>query len=184
MSDNSPAVKVHAPRVMYRTPFMDVVHSHADFGAFAKDYYVVTFGQRGGVVGVRDDKILLVRQYRFLIDGYSWELPGGTIEKHESPEAGLARECLEETGLRPEDLKLLLVYYPGLDNVDNRTSIYYSHRIEAVRPFAGNPAEVCELGWFSLDDCVGMVFRQEILDVMTIAGLLAYHHLRTKGQAS
>jgi 8-oxo-dGTP pyrophosphatase MutT (NUDIX family) len=183
MSDKKPAVTVGAPRVTYRTPFMDVVHSRAHFGDFAKDYYVVTFGQRGGVVGVRDGKILLVRQYRFLIDGYSWELPGGTIEKYESAEAGLARECLEETGLRPGDLKLLLVYYPGLDNVDNRTSIYLSHRMEAVRPFAGNPAEVSELGWFSLDECLAMVFRQEILDAMTIAGLLAYHHSRSTGRA-
>src|SRR5262245_44487423 len=124
MSDKKPERKIGPPRVTYRTPFMDVVHTHADFGSFAKDYYVVAFGPRGGVVGVRDDRILLVRQYRFLIDGYSWELPGGTIEKHEDVEAGLARECLEETGFAPEALRLLLVYYPGLDNVDNRTSIY------------------------------------------------------------
>src|SRR6185295_18988075 len=123
-----------------------------------------------------DNKVLLVRQYRFLIDGYSWELPGGTIEKNESAEAGMARECLEETGLRPADLQLLLVYYPGLDNVDNRTSIYVSCRMEKVRTFTGNPAEISENGWFSLDECLAMVFKQEILDAMTVAGLLAYHH--------
>ena len=183
MSDRKPVTRVHPPHVTYSTPFMDIVHTSADFGRFVKDYYVVTFGERGGVVGVRDGRILLVRQYRFLIDSYSWELPGGTIEKDESTEGGLARECLEETGLQPEDLKLLLVYYPGLDNVDNRTSIYLSHRMEAVRPFAGNPAEVSELGWFSLDECLAMVFRQEILDAMTIAGLLAYHHFRSTGRA-
>jgi ADP-ribose pyrophosphatase len=157
---------------------MDVVHGRADFGRFSKDYYVVTFGQRGGVVGVRDGKILLVRQYRYLIDDYSWELPGGTIEKDESAEAGLARECLEETGLRPSGLQLLLVYYPGLDNVDNRTSIYLSQRMEEVRPFIGNPAEVSEIGWFGLEECLSMVFAQRILDAMTIAGLLAYRHRR------
>jgi len=159
---------------------MDVVHTHAEFGAFAKDYYVVTFGPRGGVVGMRDGRILLVRQYRFLIDAYSWELPGGTIETNESVEVGLARECLEETGFTPEDLRLLLVYYPGLDNVDNRTSIYLSERMLPVRPFAGNPAEVSEIGWFTLDECLGMVSSQKILDAMTVAGLLAYHYSRSK----
>src|SRR5437867_2774884 len=126
MSDKKRVAKIDTPRVTYSTPFMDIVHSRADFGRFVKDYYVVKFGERGGIVGVNDERILLVRQYRFLIDDYSWELPGGTIEKDESAEAGLARECLEETGLRPRDLGLLLVYYPGLDNVDNRTSIYLS----------------------------------------------------------
>jgi ADP-ribose pyrophosphatase len=176
MSEKKVTAKTSAPRVTYRTPFMDVVHTHADFGQFAKDYYVVKFGERGGVVGMSDNKILLVRQYRFLIDDHSWELPGGTVEKDESVEAGLARECLEETGFRPEELRLLLVYYPGLDNVDNRTSIYLSSRMERVKPFVGNAAEVSEIGWFSLDECLAMVFRREILDAMTVAGLLACHH--------
>jgi ADP-ribose pyrophosphatase len=176
MSDKRAAIKFSEKQVTYRTPFMDVVHSRADFGDFAKDYYVVTFGERGGVVGIRDGRILLVRQYRFLIDGYSWELPGGTIEKKESAEAGLARECLEETGMLPRDLELLLVYYPGLDNVDNRTSIYVSERMEFRKPFVGNPAEVSEIGWFGANECLEMVFRQEILDAMTVSGILAYHH--------
>jgi 8-oxo-dGTP pyrophosphatase MutT (NUDIX family) len=178
MSDKKVRAKVSAKTVTYSTPFMDILHSRADFGDFAKDYYVVTFGERGGVVGVKDGKILMVRQYRFLIDGYSWELPGGTIEIGESAEAGLARECFEETGLRPKDLELLLVYYPGLDNVDNRTSIYVSRRMESVKPFVGNPAEVSQIGWFTLDQCLSMVLKQEILDAMTISGLLAYHCFR------
>jgi ADP-ribose pyrophosphatase len=178
MTDKKLRVTVSAPEVTYSTPFMDIVHSRADFGRFIKDYYVVTFGQRAGVVGVHDNKILLVRQYRFLIGDYSWELPGGTIERNESPEVGLARECLEETGFRPEDLRLLLVYYPGLDNVDNRTSIYLSQRMRPVRPFVASPSEVSEIGWFSLDECLGKVFKHDILDAMTIAGLLAYHHFR------
>lgn len=179
MSDKKVVVKVDPPEVTYRTPFMDIEHSRADFGQFVKDYYVVKFGERGGIVGVEQDRILLVRQYRFLIDDDSWELPGGTIEKGESAEAGLARECLEETGLEPRDLRLLLVYYPGLDNVDNRTSIYLSQRMERMRPFAGNRAEISEIRWFSLDECLGMVFRQQILDAMTVAGLLAYYHFRS-----
>jgi 8-oxo-dGTP pyrophosphatase MutT (NUDIX family) len=179
MSDKKAMAKVSAKTVTYSTPFMDVLHSRADFGNFVKDYYVVTFGERGGVVGIKDGKILLVRQYRFLIDGYSWELPGGTIEKSETPEVGLTRECVEETGLEPRDLELLLVYYPGLDNVDNRTSIYVSKNMQTLKPFVRNPAEINEIGWFTLDDCIAMIVNREILDAMTISGLLAYNVLRT-----
>jgi ADP-ribose pyrophosphatase len=174
MSDRTLRPKLGRKRLTYRTPFMDVLLTRADFGTFSKDYYVVTFGERGGLIGVKGGKILLVKQYRFLPGACSWELPGGTIGQGEKAAVGLARECLEETGLRPRRLKRLLVYYPGLDNVDNRTSIYISEKLERVRDFHPNPAEVREIGWFGLDRCLKMVFAGEILDAMTVAGILAY----------
>ena len=39
------------------------------------------------------------KTYRFLVNGMSWEIPGGKVEPDETPEIAGARECLEETGL-------------------------------------------------------------------------------------
>ena len=153
---------------------MQIVHCRADFGAFAKDYYVVGFKRRGGVVILHDDSVLLVRQYRYLLNDYSWELPGGTIEDSENAEDGLIRECFEETGVRPKELLPLVVYYPGLDNVDNRTSVYYSRGATVGAPFKSNPAEIVEIAWIPYERCLDMVFRGQILDAMSVAGLLAY----------
>ena len=164
--------------VTYRTRFFDVYHSRADFGSFSKDYFVVHFGPRAGVIAVRGADVLLVRQYRYLINDLSWELPGGTIEPTESPEQGAARECLEETGVRCRGLRPLVTYYPGLDNVDNRTTIWYSEDIEVTRSFVGDEAEVREIVWLPLTRCIDMIMRQEILDAMSVAGLLAYNQMR------
>lgn len=52
---------------------------------------------RVGVILIRSARILLVRHEK---GGKSyWVLPGGRIERGESPEACAARELLEETGL-------------------------------------------------------------------------------------
>jgi ADP-ribose pyrophosphatase len=172
-ADHSPT-RVSARTTHFHCPFMEVYHQEAHFGDFSKDYFVVDFKRRGGVVAVRDGKMLLVRQYRFLVNATTLELPGGTIDDHEQAEAGLARECLEETGYEIAGLAPVLTYYPGLDNVDNRTLIYWTRDVRERHPFVANPAEIVALEWVPVDTCVDMVFDGRILDAMTVAGILGY----------
>ena len=169
------------PKLDYSNRFMDVRHTRADFGAFQKDFYVVDLGPRAGIVALRDGCVLMTRQYRFLIDGYSWEIPGGRVDAGETPEVAAVRECVEETGIRCSELKPLVVYYPGLDNFDNRTTLFCSEKVEVAAPFVPDDAEVVEISWMALDTCLDMVFRGEILDALTVAGLLAYQARLRRG---
>jgi ADP-ribose pyrophosphatase len=41
-------------------------------------------------------RIVLVRQYRYVVDQFLWELPAGTLEPNEEPEAAALRECHEK----------------------------------------------------------------------------------------
>lgn len=177
-------LRISRKETAYQCPFMEITHQRAEFDGFTKNYYVVNFKRRSGVVALKEGEVLLVRQYRFLPNDTSWELPGGTIEDHEDLESGLVRECLEETGVRVSALRVLVEYYPGLDNVDNQTTVYLSEQTEAVAPFRGNPAEILEIAWIPLERCLRMVFDREILDAMTVAGLLACDHaLRRRATA-
>src|SRR5207237_4416404 len=47
-----------------------------------------------------------------------WGLPGGWLKHAESPEAGLAREVLEETGYRVRVVNLLAADFWGADQFD------------------------------------------------------------------
>jgi ADP-ribose pyrophosphatase len=54
------------------------------------------------IYGEKKDKVVLVRQYRYPIDGYIYEFPAGLCEQGEDfKEAGI-RELKEETGLELE----------------------------------------------------------------------------------
>ncbi len=57
----------------------------------------------GGALAVPvtpDGKLVLLRQYRFALQGRILEFPAGTVEPHEDPEATIKREIEEETGYR------------------------------------------------------------------------------------
>lgn len=63
-----------------------------------------------GVQGIleRDGCVLLARRAHEPRRGY-WDLPGGLLNETETPEDGLRREFLEETGLQIEPVELLRI---------------------------------------------------------------------------
>ncbi len=46
-------------------------------------------------------KVILIRQYRYTLDRWIWELPAGSLKPGEDPALAAARECEEEIGLVP-----------------------------------------------------------------------------------
>ena len=52
-----------------------------------------------GVYGEEKDQLVLIRQYRYPIDGYVYEFPAGLVEAGEDMVQAGIREMLEETGL-------------------------------------------------------------------------------------
>jgi ADP-ribose pyrophosphatase len=55
----------------------------------------------------RDPRILLIRQFRHAANGFIWEIPAGTLDGNEPPEACARRELLEEAGQRAGGLRHL-----------------------------------------------------------------------------
>ena len=69
-------------------------------------------------------RIILIRQYRYTIDKWIWELPAGSLKPNEDPDQAAARECEEEIGLAPGKVTRLGGYYPTPGFCDEEM-IYY-----------------------------------------------------------
>ena len=72
----------------------------------------------GGALAVPvtpDGKLVLVRQYRFAVQGRLLEFPAGTVEPNEDPAETIKREIEEETGYRAQRWKKLGEFFlaPG-----------------------------------------------------------------------
>ena len=94
-------------------------------GAIKDDYYVLEYPNWVTAVALtKENKIIMVKQYRHGGGIVSLEIPGGVIDGDESPEDAVKREMLEETGYSFESVELLASNYPNPATSNNVTYTY------------------------------------------------------------
>src|SRR5262249_61858204 len=85
-----------------------------------------------------DDRVVLVRQYRYPIGRALWELPAGTIAGREcdgrvmateSPEETASRELLEETGYEAARLEKIAEWHARPGGQDQRGHRFVARRL-------------------------------------------------------
>ena len=166
-------LSIEPQEIVYQDRNQRIQRILARFDGFSKEYYVSDHGQRAALLAVWNGEVLLVRQYRLLINRLSYEIPGGRIEENEMPEAAAIRECLEETGVQCLSAKPLIGYHPSLDIWKNYTYVFYSEE----------PSEIANGGavprvWVPLARCIEMVLAQQIVDSLSIVALLTYNNIK------
>jgi ADP-ribose pyrophosphatase len=121
------------------------------------------------------DRILLVRQYRYVVDRWLWELPAGTLEPSETIEAAALRECHEEVGKIAGRAKKLLTFFPSPGFCDEEMNFYLltdlRDRLPGEAAAHQDPDEILNVREFSVDEVRAMLKRGEISDMKTAAGM-------------
>jgi len=127
-----------------------------------------------GVIPVRDNgDILLVNHYRFTTQTRDWEVPAGRVEPGETPEDAAQRELAEEAGLRATHLEPLGHFHPSNGSSNQEFVLFIARGIEQIGAIQ-DTNEVDDAQWFSPATVRAMLSRNEILDGMSVTGLLWY----------
>jgi 8-oxo-dGTP pyrophosphatase MutT (NUDIX family) len=89
--------------------------------AKARDFFVVDSPDWVNVIAVTTGgRMVLVRQFRFGVDDFCLEIPGGIIEPGEDPVAAGVRELREETGYTGKRARLIGFAHPNPAFMNNR----------------------------------------------------------------
>lgn len=118
--------------------------------------------------------VVLVRQYRAAYARQLIEIPAGMRDVDgEPPEETARRELVEEAGLAPGRLDLLIELYPSPGLTDSVTTVYLATDCTAAeRSLHGPEEEHSEVLHLPLEDAVGAIERGDIRDAKSVVGLL------------
>lgn len=127
-----------------------------------------------------EDRILMVRQYRYGVAQTMLELPAGKIDAGEVPEICAARELREETGYTAKNFKYLTKTYPTPAYCSEVLYLYEATDL-AQETQCLDEDEFLSVEKYPFAEVVEMVLRGEITDSKTQTTVLLLSELRRRG---
>ncbi|MBI1754244.1 MAG: NUDIX hydrolase [Acidobacteria bacterium] len=173
---------VQGRRFLFDSPWVRLREDSFRHRRGAEGRYVVCGFQRTacGVLALDEqDRVVLVGQWRYPHEAYSWELPEGGGEVSESPFEAIQRELAEETGLRAQVWEPLCFFHPSNSSTDEETFLFLATELSPVETHHPEDDEELLLHREPFRDCLRRVLRGEITDSLTVTALLALQARRS-----
>jgi ADP-ribose pyrophosphatase len=128
---------------------------------------------RGAVVMLAVDeagRVAFVSQYRYAAGQELLELPAGTLEEGEDPDAAAARELAEEIRFAPDRLEKLGEFFSAPGFCTERLHLYLATSLRPAEAEADEDERI-EVVWAAPEEAAEWAREGRIRDAKTLAGL-------------
>lgn len=159
---------------VYENPWISVTHEKVTRPNGSEGIYgVVHFkNQAVGIVPIDDEgNTWLVKQSRYSLGQYTWEIPEGGSPIGEDPLDTAKRELNEEVGLTAEQWQPLMTLHTS-NSVTDEEAIIFTARGIANGKQALEDTEDIECRKLPLKEAITMAMNGEITDAMSVCALL------------
>lgn len=120
---------------------------------------------------LEDGRIVLIRNYRYTVKEWLWEVPAGGIEDGIDPMEMARRELLEEVGGTAAAMRYVTGFASNAGISNERAEIFLAQGVVLGMP-RHEPSEVMEIHTFALQDAVTMIYRGDIKDGLSALAIL------------
>ena len=128
-----------------------------------------------GILAVKDDKILLIKQFRYPYHKELYEIPAGKIEKAEDPYNTALRELEEEAGLKASKLSDLGYIYPTCGYSDEVIYLYLATDFTKTKTQFDEDEDISSR-WYTKEEVLKMIENNDIVDAKTLVAIFKYLH--------
>jgi 8-oxo-dGTP pyrophosphatase MutT (NUDIX family) len=120
-----------------------------------------------------DGQLVLIRQFRYTVDQWCWEVPAGGFHDFDGTPIELAqRELAEEVGGESDDWLYVGSYHTGVSVIDQTCHIVLARDVRLDREPQREPGEIIETHLVPLERALEMVHSGEIVDCHSALALL------------
>ncbi len=130
------------------------------------------------LIKTADNKIIITYQYRFPLDEWIYDLPGGGKQENETVEEAAIRECREEVGMAPKKLEKLATFYPNPGRASWPAHVFYCESYVSSKIELNDPSENVETVYMPVADFKKLIDAQKIVDPSLLIG---WHTACSKG---
>ncbi|MDB6093646.1 MAG: hydrolase [Verrucomicrobia bacterium] len=121
-----------------------------------------------------DHRIVLVRQFRFGIDAFSLEIPGGVMDAGEDPVAAGLRELREETGFVGAPARQLGSVHPNPAIQSNRCHFVFVEQAVAAQEMEWDADEEIEVSTLPVEEVFALAHSGGITHGLVLDALLFF----------
>jgi ADP-ribose pyrophosphatase len=157
---------------IYRGKVFDLYESKVREGSIEYKREIIKHNGSAVIVPIFEDlTVALVRQYRHAAEEFLLEIPAGTLETGESPEAGAAREIEEEIGYRAGKLEKLTEFYVSPGFLTEKMFVFLATDLTETAQNLDED-EVISIERFSFPELFGKIRNGEIQDAKSMVSLI------------
>ena len=124
-----------------------------------------------------DGRLVLVRQFRYGIDAFSLEIPGGVIDPGEDPVVAGLRELREETGFVGSTARLLATVHPNPAIQNNRCHLVLVENAIWSSAQEWDHDEEIEVITAPVDEVLAWAREGKITHSLVVCGLMHFESL-------